>query len=231
MTIDKITIVVPTYNESKNLPVLLKELLKIKDLRILVVDDNSPDGTGKIADSFAKKFNRVSVLHRKNKSGLGTAILDGINAAKTDVVGVMDADLSHPPEVLNSMIDKIKDYDVVIASRYIAGGGADESWTKLRRIVSKSAILLVKPIAKIKDPMSGFFLIKKSVLKGVNINPDSCKICLEIMVKGKYRNFVEVPFIFVNRKAGKSKIMTPKEISRYVKHVLNLYIYSIRKGF
>ncbi|MFH0832273.1 MAG: polyprenol monophosphomannose synthase [Candidatus Aenigmatarchaeota archaeon] len=226
-----ITIIVPTYNESKNLPILVKDLLKIKAIRILVVDDNSPDGTGEIAEKLKKTCRRVNVLHRKNKSGLGSAILDGFKAAETDIVGVMDADLSHPPETLRRMIEKIKDYDVVVASRYIPGGGADEKWTKLRRLISKSAILLVKPIAKIKDPMSGFFLVKKSVIDGVSINPDSCKICLEIMVKGKYKNFIEVPFIFINRKAGKSKIMTPKEISRYIRHVMNLYVHSIRKKF
>ena len=94
-------------------------------------------------------------------------------------------------------------------------------------MVSKSAIILVRPLVKVKDPMSGFFLVKKSVINRAKLNPDSCKICLEILVKGRYKKSAEVPYVFINRAFGKSKIMTPKEIMKYVKHVINLYIYAI----
>jgi dolichol-phosphate mannosyltransferase len=225
-----LTMIVPTYNEKDNLEKLVKGIMKIKEkIRILIVDDNSPDGTGKIADKLKKKYPCIEVLHRKEKNGLGSAILDGFAHAKTDVIGVMDADLSHPTSLIPRMIKELDKSDIVIASRYIAGGGADEKWSFFRRVISKGAIALARPITCVKDTMSGFFILKRNVIKNIKLNPESCKICLEILAKGSYKTASEVPYIFMNRKKGQSKIMTPKEIMRYVKHVSSLYIYKITR--
>ncbi|MBI5060819.1 MAG: polyprenol monophosphomannose synthase [Candidatus Aenigmarchaeota archaeon] len=225
-----ISIVLPTYNERENLEGILNAIRKYVDADILIVDDNSPDGTGDIADKLKKKYRNVDVLHRTAKNGLGYAILDGFKHCSSDVVGVMDADFSHPPAVLKKMIESIKQHDMVIASRYIPGGGTDESWSGLRRFISKFAIIMVYPLIKIKDPMSGFFLVRRSAIGGIELNPESCKICLEILVKGRIRSVAEIPYIFTNRKAGKSKIMNTKQILKYIKHVIGLYAYRLR-GF
>ena len=222
-----ISIVLPTYNEKENIEKIVNDIIKNSDIKILIVDDNSPDGTGIVADKLKKKYRNVDVLHRKAKNGLGYAILDGFNKCNTDIVGVMDADFSHPPKLLKKMIERMKNNDMVIASRYIPDGGTDESWSGLRKFISKFAILLVSPLVKVKDPMSGYFLIKKSSIEGINLNPESCKICLEILVKGKIKSVKEIPYIFINRRAGKSKIMNAKQILKYVKHVLGLYFYSL----
>ncbi len=222
-----ISIVLPTYNERDNIVLIVGEIRKSADVKILIVDDDSPDGTGEIAERLKKKHRNVGVLHRHEKNGLGYAILDGFMECSTDVIGVMDADFSHPPALLKKMMAEIRSNDMVIASRYVPGGGTDESWSGLRRFVSKFAIVMVMPLVKVKDPMSGFFLVRRSALEGVHLNPESCKICLDILVKGKIRNVAEVPYIFTNRKSGKSKIMNAKQIMKYIKHVAGLYAYKL----
>lgn len=225
-----LTLIIPTYNEKDNIERLVNEINRqAKGIRILVVDDNSPDGTGEIADNLKKKYRNLSVMHRKGKAGLGSAILGGFSRAKTDMIGVMDADFSHPPSLLPRMIKEMRNADIVIASRYVSGGGTDEDWSFFRRVISKGAIALAKPITSVRDTMSGFFIIRKSVIDNVKLNPGSCKICLEILAKGSYKNVKEVPFIFMNRKRGESKIMNRKEIMRYIRHVAALYAYKIRK--
>ena len=129
--------------------------------------------------------------------------------------------------MIPKMIEYMKTADMIIASRYAKGGGIDVSWSFSREFVSKGAISLIKPLTSAKDPMSGFFFIKKRKLKKEKLEPTSCKICLEILVKCKINNFKEVPYIFVNRKVGKSKIMNTTEIARYLKHVIKLYFFKL----
>jgi dolichol-phosphate mannosyltransferase len=225
-----ITLVLPTYNEYENIGVLVEKIEDMGlDIRLAVVDDNSPDGTGALADGLAKKYSNLKVFHRRDERGLGSAIKFGFVNSKSDYVGVMDTDLSHDSEALRLVIKEIENgADFVIGSRY-ANGGMITNWPLVRRLVSKIATLMVRPITSVKDPMSGFFFIKKAVIKKMDINPESCKICLDIIVRGDYKKLVEVPYKFTNRKKGETKILKKKEILKYIKFVFELYRYKISK--
>jgi len=194
------------------------------DAEIVIVDDNSPDGTGARAEELAKTQN-LKVVHRSGKLGLSSAVLEGFKVASGSILVVMDADLSHPPEKIPEMVSKIEsgEAEMVVGSRYIKGGSV-ENWPFTRRIISKGATLLARWLTKVKDPMSGFFAFKRSVIDGVSLDPVGYKIGLEILVKGKYVKAVEVPIHFADRKAGKSKL-GGGEYLRYIDHVILLYEY------
>lgn len=224
---DKLSIVVPTYNESENLPKLVESLervLKGYKFEIIVVDDSSPDGTGEVAEKLSRKHGNVKVIHRKGKKGLASAVAEGFNYANADILGVIDADLQHPPENICRMLMEIHGADVVIASRYVDGGRI-EGWSRGRRLISKGASLLARLIfpnvRNIKDPVSGFFLLKRRALEGANLNPIGSKILLEILVKGTYDRVVEVPYVFQERKKGKSKLGF-KEYLCYLRQIFRL---------
>ena len=185
----KLSIVIPTYNEKENISILLKKINlefiknKIKG-EIIVVDDNSPDGTGDLIENLKKKYKNLKVIHRKGKLGLSSAVLEGFKISKGDVFGVMDADLSHPAEKIPEMFNLIKkrEADFVIGSRYIRGGKI-EGWGFKRKLMSKTATLLARIYTKIKDPMTGFFMIKRKCIKTKNIDPKGFKILLELIIK------------------------------------------------
>ncbi|MDI6916168.1 MAG: glycosyltransferase family 2 protein [Thermoplasmatales archaeon] len=222
-----ISIVIPTYNEKENIEKLIEKIFdacRNIETEVVVVDDNSPDGTGQVAEKLKEKYN-LHVLIRKNKTGLSSAVLDGFKIAKGDIFGVMDADLSHPPDAIQVMLKPIIDgkADFVIGSRYAKGGNI-ENWSVKRKIVSKGATFLAKPLTRIDDPMSGFFFLKKEIINHVNLNPKGYKIGLEILVKGRYRNVIELPYTFRDRKHGKSKLNF-KEYKNYLLHLLMLYSY------
>lgn len=225
-----ISIMLPTYNERENLPILIEKIISLKlNVKLIIIDDNSPDGTGKLADKLAEKYKNIRVYHRYHEKGLGSAIKFGFEKTRSDFVGVMDTDLSHNPKTIVEIFKKIKEgADFIIGSRYVDGGGIRE-WPFLRRFISKIATWMVKPLTHVKDPMSGFFFIKKDVIRNMEINPESCKICLDIIVRGRYKKIVEVPYIFTNRKKGKTKIFTPREIMKYLKYIAYLYSYKIKK--
>ncbi len=219
--------IVPTYNERDNLEPLIQRIVTAAktaalDVEIVIVDDNSPDGTGDRAMSLAKVY-PVRLVRRPGKLGLSSAVLDGAAQAEGDIVVVMDADLSHPPEKIPEMVEKISkgEAEVVIGSRYVPGGSV-ENWPLRRRLVSKTATLLARGLTKVKDPMSGFIAFRKSVIDGVKLNPVGYKVGLEILVKGRYSKVVEVPIHFANRRAGKSKL-GGTEVVKYVDHVIMLY--------
>lgn len=224
-----LSIIIPTYNERENIQNLIEKVFQVlqeKNIQaeIIVVDDNSSDGTGKIAEELKANYD-LQVLVRKNKRGLSSAVLDGFRMAKGDALGVMDGDLSHPPKEIPKLIKPIieKKADFVIASRYIKGGGI-KNWTLKRRIISKTATALARPLTKIKDPLSGFFFVKKEVVDQAQLNPKGYKIGLEIIVKGNYKNIREVPYTFKNREHGKSKL-SAREYRNYLSHLLGLYFY------
>ncbi len=223
-----ITVILPTYNERENIEGMVRKIAPT-GFKILIVDDNSPDGTGELADKLAKKYKAVSVIHRKDKKGLGSAIIEGLVAAHTDIVGVMDADMSHDPSILPEISERFgAGADFVIGSRYAKGGGIGD-WPFCRKLVSIIATAIVKPIAGVKDPVSGYFFVRKSVINGMKLNPESCKICLDILVRGNYRNVVEVPYVFHDRIRGSTKILNFGEVIRYVKYVSYLYFYKITR--
>lgn len=226
-----ISIVIPTYNEAENIERLIPQIfLLLKDSgiegEVIVVDDNSPDGTAAIARDLSRKY-PVRVLQRPAKLGLSSAVLDGFRHARGDILGVMDADLSHDVTKLPHMVYSLKDYDLVIGSRYVSGGGTRD-WSKKRRLISKGATWLARPLTKVKDPMSGFFVLKRSVIEGVELSPRGYKIGLEILTKGRDARIKEIPYIFRDRKNGQSK-MNRKEVLNYIFHLGKLYRHRIRR--
>lgn len=231
----KLSIIVPTYNERENLKELVERIfnsLKGSKFELIIVDDNSPDGTGKLADKLASERKNMTVVHRQGKLGLGTAVLDGVKVADGEVIGVMDADLQHPPELLKTMLEKAEDgADIVIASRYIEGGKT-EGWSFFRKAVSKGATWLshlsLPQTKKVKDTQSGYFLFKRQVIENVPIDVKGFKLLVEILAKGKYKKVVEVPYTFKIRKAGKSKLGSMQILS-YVKQLLRLSDYRVLK--
>ena len=231
-----VTIVLPTYNERENIRILIpligKELDGKTHYEIIVVDDDSPDGTWREAKKFEDIYN-VRVIRRIGKRGLVSAILEGIARARHRYVIVMDADLQHPPEVIGKIHRHLKKCDLVIASRYVEGGGV-EGWSPLRLIVSKGATFLAHlffpKIRIVRDPMSGFFGVNKGILRGVKINALGFKVLLEILVKCRYKSLIEVPYIFRSRKYGSSKLSKGIMI-QYVEHLFILFLQTknIRK--
>ncbi len=228
-----LSIIVPTYNERENLPILVERIDKSLrgryNYEIIVVDDNSPDRTWEVALELSKKGYPVILVKRPGKLGLGTAVLDGVKKARGKYIVVMDADLQHPPEVLPKLLEAAlkEKADIVVASRYTRGGGV-EGWSTIRKIISKGATLIAKlllPQARLtSDPMSGFFLFRREIINGVELNPLGYKILLEILVKSKYNKVVDIPYVFHRRLRGESKLGTG-EMWRYIKHVLRLSEY------
>ena len=232
----QISIIIPTYNESENIIKILRSIGEILPKNIptqaIVVDDNSPDGTGKIVEDYLKNVKKIAdytieIIHRKAKDGLGSAILKGIQQAKGDTIVVMDSDFSHPPQIIPKLIDSIKkyQYDIAVASRYIKGGKI-QGWSLKRKIMSKFATLIAKKGLGIdtKDPMSGFFAFKRNIIKGLNIDAIGYKILLEILVKTRDVNIKEIPYTFQDRELGSSKLSI-KTIFDYYRSVWKLYRY------
>jgi dolichol-phosphate mannosyltransferase len=219
-----ISVIIPTYNEAVNLSLLIPKIHDVLngtyEHEIIIVDDNSPDGTAKIAQSLSKRHN-VRVIVRKNERGLSSAVIRGFREAKGSILCVMDADLSHPPDVLPKLIDKLESYDIAVGSRLVRGGGS-ESWPFHRKFISWCAQMLARPLTPVKDAMSGFFAVKKSVVKNARLEAYGYKILLEVLVIGKYRKVAEVPFTFLNRSFGKSKIGVSVEVD-YLKQLVHLY--------
>lgn len=212
----KISVVVPTYNEKENLVKFVHEIGLMLDENILyeiiVVDDNSPDGTGQLADGLSRTNNHVRVIHRPKKLGISSAVIDGFRKSKGEYVVVSDADLQHSPKLFKTFLNEAnKGADLVIASRYISGGNT-EGWSPWREIVSKGARLLAHfffpKIRMIRDPLSGYFMVRKSGLVETHLTGLSWKILLEILVNDGFKNVIEVPYSFKPRTNGKSKLKT-----------------------
>jgi dolichol-phosphate mannosyltransferase len=221
-----ISIIIPTYKEKENITLLVERIhnsLSKYDYEIFIVDDNSADGSEELVENLAKKF-PVKIMVRKNKRGLSSAVVDGIASTDSENVIVMDADLQHPPEVLPDIVKALENHDFVMASRYIKGGSPGE-WKLSRKIVSKGATLMAFPIArKVKDPMSGFFGFKRAVVDLTSLSPTGWKIGLEILVRSKFKAVTEVPYTFVPRAHGESKL-SRRIMGEYVRQLLDLYSY------
>ena len=191
-------------------------------LELVIVDDNSPDGTGAVADELAREY-RVRVIHRAGKLGLGTAVVAGFAVASADVVGVMDADFSHPPALVPRMLATFTatDADIVVASRYVPGGSTP-NWPFRRRLLSRAACLLARPLTPIRDAASGFFLIRREIVRSVRIQAGGFKICLELLVRAWPQRLVELPYRFDDRELGESK-MSLREAAGYLVQLRDLY--------
>jgi dolichol-phosphate mannosyltransferase len=215
----KITIVIPTYNEAENLPKLLTALfeLPLSDLNVLVVDDNSQDGTGQIADDFAAKFpDRISVMHRKGKLGLGSAYIQGfvqLLKGDSDAIGQMDADFSHQPEKIPLLALALESSDIAVGSRYVPGGSLDEEWPFWRRWLSTFGNFYARTILQlpIRDTTGGFRLWRRETLESmpldrVRSNGYIFQVEMAYAANKLGFKFKEVPIYFAERRWGKSKM-------------------------
>ena len=215
----RVAIVVPTYNEAENLPVLAERLfaLDLPGLVIIVVDDGSPDGTGEVAQRLAEQYDgRVDLVQRHKKEGLGPAYIAGFSHAldgDADVIVQMDADLSHQPEYIPQFIAALEDADVVVGSRYVEDGGVDEHWGILRRFISSGGNWGIRTVTgvKIKDATGGFKAFRQSVLRSIDFSRIRCAgfgFQAEVNYTCERLGFkvVEHPIIFIDRTMGKSKM-------------------------
>jgi dolichol-phosphate mannosyltransferase len=222
-----LTVVIPTYNERERLGELVDALFAAcraegVRLELVVVDDNSPDGTGAVADALARD-RPIRVIHRAGKLGLGTAVVAGFEVASAPVVGVMDADFSHPPALVPKLLaaQRATGADLVVASRYVPGGSTPD-WPLKRRMLSRIACLLARPLSPVRDAASGFFVLRRETTHGVAIKAGGFKICLELIVRAWPRHLVEVPYRFDDREAGESKMST-REAVGYILQLRELY--------
>lgn len=209
-----LTLVVPTLHEAANIGQVLERVRASLDpvgvpYELIVVDDDSQDGTENIVKEIAVQDGRVRLLVRRGEHGLAGAISDGWKHSQAEVVGVIDADLQHPPELLPKMWEKMQaGCDLVVASRY-AEAGSMPGWNPLRRAVSELGIMLAKPLQRrairVKDPLSGFFLVRRRCLAGLELQRHGFKLLLEILVRGNLGSVAEVPFVFGTRQGGESK--------------------------
>jgi dolichol-phosphate mannosyltransferase len=225
-----LSIVVPTYNERERLPDLVSSIFAAYhadrlDGELIIVDDNSPDGTGAVAARLATNH-RIRVIHRAGKLGLGTAVIEGFTASAAPVVGVIDADMSHPPELLPRMLGVMQQAraDVIVGSRYIAGGGT-RGWPLLRLVMSRLACVAAAGLTPVRDATSGFFLIRRDLVRDVRISAGGFKICLELLVRGRPSSVIEVPYVFQGRTAGESK-MNWKEAAGYLVQLRDLHRFT-----
>ena len=215
----KITMVIPTYNESENLPKLVKEVLALplEDIHILIVDDNSPDGTGDLAEKLRIEYNdRIHCLHRAGKMGLGSAYKEGFKKAieeGADYVGQMDADFSHPIDKIPEMVEKLAGYDWVIGSRYVKGGKLDEKWPFYRKWLSGFGNSYARIILgmNIRDVTGGFKIWKKETLNAMpmdTIKANGYIFQVEMNYVASKLGFkaVEIPIYFQERTLGTSKM-------------------------
>lgn len=212
-----ISIVVPTYNEATSVPLLAERLaaaLGGRDWELVIVDDGSPDGTADLAQALAPRI-PVRVVRRAGKSGLASAVMAGFREARGDLLVVMDADLSHPAEVVPALVDAVVGgADLAVGSRYVKGGGTVD-WPLRRRIVSRVACLLGNALVPVRDATSGFFALRRSAIEGVRLNAIGFKIGFEVIARGRYAKIVEVPYTFRDREHGASKFGR-REIAQYL---------------
>ncbi|MFA5505324.1 MAG: polyprenol monophosphomannose synthase [Vulcanimicrobiota bacterium] len=225
------SLVVPTYKERDNIDKLVSDTHKALapsgiSYELIIVDDNSPDGTAERARELAKDF-PVVVHQRAGKLGLATAVMEGWEKARGSILGVMDADGSHDERILPYMVQFVKSERVQLAvgSRYIPGGGIG-NWPLKREIISRVAVMMARPICPVADLTSGFFVCHRNVVEGVYLNPIGFKIGLEVMMRGRYQTFTEVPYTFHDRDKGQSKLGS-KEVFAYLKQLGQLLGYWI----
>jgi dolichol-phosphate mannosyltransferase len=228
----ELSIVIPTYNERDRIETLVRQIVDACRARgvsveAIIVDDNSPDGTGDIADGLAASL-PVKVIHRTGKLGLGSAVLEGFRSAHGDVVGVIDADLSHPPQLVPTLYETLRsrNLDIVVGSRYVHGGGTRD-WPIRRRLLSQAGCLATRLLTPVRDAMSGFFLMRRSLALNVPTSLKGFKIGLELLVKSGAASVAEVGYVFVDREAGGSK-MGMREALRFAQQLVELYAFTLR---
>jgi dolichol-phosphate mannosyltransferase len=224
-----LSLIVPTYNEALNIVPFaeaVRSALSGRTFEIIVVDDDSPDLTWQIAAEYTKAHPEVRVMRRRGVKGLSAAVMDGFAVSRGDVLGVMDADLSHDPGILPALWKAVEEgREIAVGSRRVPGGGA-ENWPWRRRLTSGFATFLARLFlgAPLSDPMSGYFMIGRPVYEKVKdrVRPRGYKILLEIVARSGCRSIAEVPFVFKDRQRGVSKL-GPGVIKDYLLMLMRLW--------
>ncbi|MEG4057913.1 MULTISPECIES: glycosyltransferase [unclassified Microcoleus] len=226
------SLVIPTYNECKNVKSIVEKLSHLLDgsipgnYELIVVDDNSPDRTWEVALSLTPQYPQLRVMRREEERGLSTAVIRGWQAARGEVLGVIDADLQHPPETLLQLLAEIqRGADLAAASRHVGEGGVSD-WSVVRRFLSRGAqtvglVILPGVVGRVSDPMSGYFMVRRTCIAGKTMNPAGYKILIEVLGRGDIRWIGEVGYVFQERQEGESKV-TWKQYIEYLRHLLRL---------
>lgn len=228
-----VSIIIPTYQEAENLRVLVPRVADVLDkarLRgeIIVVDDNSPDGTREACEALAAEY-PLQLLVRENERGLSSAVIHGMNTARGEILLVMDADLSHPPEKIPELVEALSSEgaEFVIGSRYVPRGSTESGRGLFRWLDSRVATLLSRPLTSLSDPMAGFFALRRSLFEAApKLDPIGYKIGLELIVKCRCRDVREVPISFGNRLHGESKLSFRERLD-YLRHLRRLYEFRL----
>jgi dolichol-phosphate mannosyltransferase len=227
-----LSLVVPTYNERENIQTLIERIGKLLDpvlegrYESIVVDDDSPDRTWEVAQTLCSDYPQLKVIRRQQERGLSTAVIHGWQAAEGQILGVIDSDLQHPPEILPKMLTALQEgADLVVASRHIEGGGVSD-WGFIRRFLSRGAqmlglIILPNAIGRVSDPMSGYFMVRRDVVAGRDLDPIGYKILIEVLGRCQIDRIAEIGYVFQERKEGASKV-TWKQYVEYIQHLIRL---------
>lgn len=228
----ELSVIIPTYNESANVPTLVAQLTALLDdelpsaYELIVVDDNSPDRTWEVAAQMMADYPQLWVMRRTEERGLSTAVIRGWQAARGRVLAVIDADLQHPPDsILKLYREVVQGADLAVASRHAEEGGVSD-WSLIRRCLSRGAqvlglMLLPEVLGRVSDPMSGFFMVRRSAIADRQMHPLGYKILLEVIGRGRIGRVAEVGYIFQERNEGESKV-TWKQYVDYLHHLTRL---------
>jgi dolichol-phosphate mannosyltransferase len=233
----RLSLVIPTFNESRNVGELVAALTALLEpalgeaYELIVVDDDSPDRTWEIAAGLRARYPRLRVMRRQGERGLSTAVLRGWQAARGEVLAVIDADLQHPPEVTLGLWREIEQgADLAVASRHVTGGGVSD-WALHRRVLSRGAqllglLLLPGVLGRVSDPMSGYFMVRRAAVAGKKMSPVGYKILVEVLGRGQIRWIGEVGYVFRERTDGESKV-TYKLYLDYLRHLARLRLSTL----
>ena len=228
----QLSLIIPTYNERDNIVHLVSQLAALLDERIpnayelILVDDDSPDRTWELGQQLTNQYSQLQVMRRQHERGLSSAVIRGWQIAQGSILGVIDADLQHPPKILLELLQKMfEGADLSVASRHVEGGGVSD-WSLTRRFLSRGAQvvgLLICPaiVGRVSDPMSGYFMVQRSAIAGPVLNPLGYKILLEVIGRGNIQKIAEVGYVFQERTSGASKV-TWKQYVDYLAHLAKL---------
>jgi dolichol-phosphate mannosyltransferase len=234
------SLVIPTYKERDNIQNVVKILSQTLDefipgdYELIVVDDDSPDLTWEVAQSLTQEYPQLRVMRRQQERGLSSAVIRGWQVANGSVLGVIDGDLQHPPEILTQLLSQIaQGADLAVASRHVDGGGVS-SWSVVRRFLSRGAqvlglMILPGVLGRVSDPMSGYFMVRRNSIVGALLNPVGYKILLEVIGRGNVQSIAEVGYVFCERQEGESKV-TWKQYVEYIHHLIRLRLSTGRLG-
>ncbi len=232
---EKLVLVIPALNEAANLGPLLRRVSNVLDSvdiawEVIVVDDDSRDGTEEVVSAMVGEDPRVRLLERRGERGLSGAILHGWRHTDATIVGAMDGDGQHPPEVLPSLLAAIRrGHDAAIGSRYVGGGRGGSN--PFRRLVSRAAIWIARPVQsmglRVRDPLSGFFLVRRRCIEDVMFQTSGFKLFLDILVRGRIASIEEIPFALGRRRGGRSKV-SAKVVWHYLTLLARLYRARLR---